>query len=93
MELPTTLTMERTLQPWAFASRRAARESAVSPLWLTRGEQSEVHYTPENGWDENHVKTFRRHIVNLGKTGLIFIYDELVADEPVNWSYFPAAPV
>ena len=36
---------------------------------------------------ENHVKTFRRHIVNLGKTGLIFIYDELVADEPVNWSY------
>ena len=59
----------------------------ISPLWLTRGEQSEVHYTPENGWDENHVKTFRRHIVNLGKTGLIFIYDELVADEPVNWSY------
>jgi hypothetical protein len=44
----------------------------ISPLWLTRGEQSEVHYTPENGWDENHVKTFRRHIVNLGKTGLIF---------------------
>ena len=33
------------------------------------------------------MKTFRRHIVNLGKTGLIFIYDELVADEPVNWSY------
>ena len=59
----------------------------ISPLWLTRGEQSEVHYTPENGWDENHVKTFRRHIVNLGKTGLIFIYDELVADEPVNWNY------
>ena len=59
----------------------------ISPLWLTRGEQSEVHYTPENGWDENHVKTFRRHIVNLGKTGLIFIYDELVADEPVNWSF------
>ena len=59
----------------------------ISPLWLTRGEQSEVYYTPENGWDENHVKTFRRHIVNLGKTGLIFIYDELVADEPVNWSY------
>ena len=30
----------------------------ISPLWLTRGEQSRVHYTPENGWDENHVKTF-----------------------------------
>ena len=33
------------------------------------------------------MKTFRRHIVNLGKTGLIFVYDELVADEPVNWNY------
>lgn len=59
----------------------------ISPLWLKRGELSDVHYTPENGWDENKVKTFRRHIVNLGKTGYIFIYDELEATEPVNWNY------
>ena len=59
----------------------------ISPLWLERGQVSEVDYTPENGWDENHVKTFRRHIVNLGQTGYIFIYDELVADKPVEWSY------
>lgn len=59
----------------------------ISPLWLKRGELSKVDYTPENGWDENHLKTFRRHIVNLGKTGYIFIYDELEADEPVNWNY------
>lgn len=60
----------------------------VSPLWLMRGEQSNVSYTPENGWDtENHVKKFRRHIVTLGNTGCIFIYDELVADKPITWTY------
>lgn len=59
----------------------------ISPLWLKRGELSDVHYTPENGWDENKLKTFRRHIINLGNTGYIFIYDELEATEPVNWSY------
>lgn len=59
----------------------------ISPLWLQRGAQSDVHYTPENGWDDVPLKTFRRHIVNLGKTGYIFIYDELEAAEPVTWSY------
>lgn len=59
----------------------------ISPLWLQRGQQSEVAYTPENGWDDVPLKTFRRHIVNLGKTGYIFIYDELEATEPVTWSY------
>lgn len=57
--------------------------TALADTW--RAVRSALY--PENGWDENHVKTFRRHIVNLGKTGLIFIYDELVADEPVNWNY------
>lgn len=33
------------------------------------------------------LKTFRRHIVELGKTGFTFIYDELEAEEPVTWSY------
>lgn len=59
----------------------------ISPLWLKRGKQSGVDYTPENGWDDVPLKTFRRHIVNLGKTGYIFIYDELEATEPITWSY------
>ena len=33
------------------------------------------------------MKTFRRHIVTLGRTGLVAIYDELEADEPVTWDY------
>ena len=59
----------------------------ISPLWLERGKQSKLDYSPANGWDENHLKTFRRHIVELGTSGLVFIYDELEADEPVTWSY------
>ncbi len=61
--------------------------NVISPLWLKRGEASGLEYSPENGWDENRLKTFRRHIVELGNTDLVFIYDELEADSPVSWSY------
>lgn len=60
----------------------------VSPLWQERAKLSEVELSPKTGWDtKNHVTTYRRHIVNMGKTGLIFIYDELEADSAITWSY------
>ena len=59
----------------------------ISPLWQKRAQAAEIELTPENGWDDVPLKTFRRHIVELGKTGYTFIYDELEADEPVTWSY------
>lgn len=59
----------------------------VSPLWLERGRLSGTRYTPENGWDENKLELFRRHIVQLGRTGLFVVYDELVGKEPVQWNY------
>lgn len=59
----------------------------ISPLWLQRGEQSDVAYTPENGWDDVPLKTFRRHIVHLGNTGYIFIYDELESTEPADYTF------
>lgn len=59
----------------------------TSPLWKLRFKDSDLHATPQYGWDTNHVKTFRRHIVELGNSGLSFIYDELEADKPVTWSY------
>lgn len=59
----------------------------ISPLWLERGQLSDVDYSPENGWDENHLVKYRRHMVNLGNDGLLLIYDELEADRPVEWSY------
>ncbi len=59
----------------------------ISKLWLERGKAAGLDYSPANGWDENHVKTFRRHVVNMGESGLIFIYDELEADRPIVWNY------
>lgn len=59
----------------------------ISELWLKRGEVSGLDYSPENGWDENKLKTFRRHIVQLGGADLLFVYDELEAYEPVEWNY------
>ena len=59
----------------------------VSPLWLGRGRLSGTQYTPEEGWDENKLDFFRRHIVQLGRSGLFVVYDELVGKEPVEWNY------
>ena len=59
----------------------------VSPLWLERGRLSGTQYTLEKGWDENKLDFFRRHTVQLGRSGLFVVYDELVAKEPVEWNY------
>ncbi len=58
-----------------------------SPLWLERGRLSGTLFTPEKGWDENKLDFFRRHVVQLGTSGLFVIYDELVGKEPVRWDY------
>ena len=59
----------------------------TAPIWLKRGELSGTQYTPEKGWDENKLKMFRRHIIQLGNTGVYVIYDELEGKEAVTWSY------
>lgn len=59
----------------------------TSPQWIKRAKDANVELSPENGWDNVPLKTFRRHIVQMGKSGYTFIYDELEAEEPVNWSY------
>lgn len=58
-----------------------------SPLWLERGRLSGTEYTPEKGWDENRLSFFRRHLVQLGRTGLFVVYDELEGTEDVKWDY------
>lgn len=59
----------------------------TAPLWLERARLSGTEFTPENGWDKDRLKNFRRHVIQLGTTGLFVIYDELEAVEPVTWSY------
>ncbi len=59
----------------------------TSKLWISRAEIAGSEFTPANGWDKNKVKLFRRSIVQLGKSGLYVIYDELEATENVSWQY------
>lgn len=59
----------------------------ISPLWLERARLSGTQFTPQNGWDVNKTELFRRHIIQLGTSGLFVIYDELEGKEPVTWSY------
>lgn len=44
----------------------------ISKSWLARAKKEEVSFSPEAGWDDVKLKTFRRHIVELGKTGFTF---------------------
>lgn len=57
-----------------------------SKLWLLRGRQSHIDFSEANGWGEPGLTEFRRHIVDLGD-GLLFIYDELEARNPVSWHF------
>lgn len=59
----------------------------TSPLWLERARLSGTQFTPEKGWDVNRLKMYRRHIIQLGISGIYVIYDELEGKEPVTWSY------
>ncbi|MDD4591106.1 MAG: heparinase II/III family protein [Parabacteroides sp.] len=59
----------------------------ISPIWKERAQKSQLSLSPENGWDKNHLLTYRRHIVILGDAGLVFIYDELEADTLGHWNY------
>ena len=59
----------------------------TSPLWLERARLSGTQFTPEMGWDENKVNMFRRHVVQLGNSGLYVIYDELEGKDDIAWNY------
>ncbi len=59
----------------------------TAELWHIRGELSGTEYTPEKGWDKDRLEKFRRHVVQLGETGLFVIYDELEATEAVSFNY------
>lgn len=59
----------------------------TSALWLERARLSGTKFTPENGWDVNKTDLYRRHVIQLGKSGLYVVYDELQGKEPVAWGY------
>lgn len=59
----------------------------ISPLWRKRAEMSEISFDEAHGWGTNKVRRFRRHVAQLGDSGLFVVYDDLEATEPVAWSF------
>lgn len=59
----------------------------TAPLWKERAELSDIEFSEKNGWGKNRINLFRRHVVQLGNTGLVLIYDELEGKQPVAWTY------
>ena len=58
----------------------------TAEFWLDRMEKSKVEYTAENGFGNPKVKHFRRHIALL-RPNMVVIYDELEAEQAINWSW------
>lgn len=72
---------------YVLGDASAAYGPVISPLWIDRAKKADVPLDEEHGFGEVGLKTFRRHVTRLGETGLVFIYDELEADQPREWSY------
>lgn len=58
----------------------------ISPLWLLRGEQSNLNF-PRKRLGRYRSENLPPPHRNLRQSGYSFIYDELEAEEPVTWSY------
>lgn len=72
---------------YVLGDASAAYGPVISPKWIERAKSADVPLDAEHGFGEVGLKTFRRHIARLGETGLVFIYDELEAEQPREWSY------
>ncbi len=59
----------------------------TSELWLERAALSDVSYSAENGWGPSELTKYRRHMVQLGLSGIVVVYDELQAKAPVTFTY------
>lgn len=72
---------------YVLGDASAAYGPVISPIWIERAKNADVPLDEEHGFGEVGLKTFRRHVARLGESGLVFIYDELEAEQPREWSY------
>lgn len=61
-------------------------------MWVENLEKAGIAETPENGFGPTPLNRFRRHVVLL-RPDKVVIYDELAADDPVEWQWLLHSPV
>ena len=62
------------------------------PMWVDYFAQAGITQTPDNGFGETPLTTYRRHILMLHPR-TVLIYDELEASEAVRWDWLLHSPV
>lgn len=62
------------------------------PMWIQSFENAGITQTPENGFGETPLTKYRRHVLMLHPEGIILIYDELEASEPVTYDWLLHSP-
>lgn len=61
-------------------------------LWKESFRKYGLEQSPENGFGENPLTKYRRHILML-YPNIVIVYDELEASEPVRWDWLLHSPV
>lgn len=62
------------------------------PMWVEAFEKAGITQTPENGFGETPLTKYRRHVLMLHPEGIVLIYDELEASEPVAYDWLLHSP-
>lgn len=61
------------------------------PMWVNYFAQAGITQTPDNGFGETPLTTYRRHILML-HLRTVLVYDELEASEAVRWDWLLHSP-
>ncbi|MGO4291828.1 DUF4962 domain-containing protein [Chitinophaga sp. RAB17] len=70
---------------YALGDASNAYGDIASSFWLDRFSQINITPDKSNGYGDPGVKLFRRHLLQLAG-GIIIMYDELEAKQPVKWT-------
>lgn len=62
------------------------------PMWLKAFDAAGIEQTPENGFGETPLTKYRRHVWMLHPEGIVLVYDELEAAEPVTYDWLLHSP-
>lgn len=71
---------------YALGDATHAFDDMATPFWIDRMKQSQVEYTPENGFGNPGITRWRRHFILL-RPDMVVVYDELAAKQPVRWTW------
>lgn len=62
------------------------------PMWIDAFDKAGIKQTPEYGFGTTPLSKYRRHILMLHPEGIVLVYDELEASQPVSYDWLLHSP-